>query len=105
MKQTSAPTSLAKAPDGGETSLQEGKVTDDQNTLLPVIKKRKAFQPPTSLAPDRTAAVTGVSKTRVCKSVPPPNANTAPEQAGSSAQYFSVLYTKRAANKVVGCAI
>ncbi len=101
MKIVLAPSALATAPNSDVTSGQEYKVQDDQNTLLPARTKRK-FQVPASIDIGRTAAIAGVSKRQVCKTVPPAKPDPLSEQSGVPAQYFSVLYTKRAANKVNG---
>ncbi|KAL0049394.1 hypothetical protein WJX82_001168 [Trebouxia sp. C0006] len=88
---------MAKDTDDGMTPGQANTMKSDQTDLLPVRTKRK-FACPASIAPGQTAAMTGVSKTKVCHTLPVADPKGA-EQTVSPAQYYTVLYTKRAANK------
>jgi len=99
MRRSLAPSVIAKDTDDGVTPGQANTLKADQTTLLPVRTKRK-FACPTSVAPGRTAAATGVPKAQFCHSLPIADPKGA-ERRVAAAQYYSVLYTKRAANKVV----
>lgn len=99
MRRSLAPSVMAKDTDDGVTPGQANTMKSDQTDLLPVRTKRK-FACPASIAPGQTAAMTGVSKTKVCHTLPVADPKGA-EQTVSPAQYYTVLYTKRAANKVL----
>lgn len=89
---------MAKDTDDGVTPGPANTLKADQTDLLPVRTKRK-FACPVSVAPARTAAMLGVSKAQACHTLPVTDPKGA-EQTIAAAQYYSVLYTKRAANKV-----
>lgn len=99
MRRSLAPSVKAKDTDDGVIPGQANTLKADQTNLLPVRTKRK-FACPASVAPERTAAMTGVSKAQVCHTLPVIDPKGA-EQTVAAAQYYSVLYTKRAANKVL----
>ncbi len=99
MRRSLAPSVVAKDTDDGVTPGQANPLKADQTNLLPVRTKRK-FACPASIAPGRTAAMNGVSKAKVCHTLPVADPKGA-AQTVSAAQYYTVLYTKRAANKVL----
>ena len=77
---------------------------DMSSVLLPARNKRK-FVAPASVDPGQTAPAAGGSKVQRCTTVPyaqqQQNKDTSsPSGSAASAQYFSVLYAKRATNKV-----
>lgn len=102
MRKFQAPSCQVKTDDSSADCPQIPKDRADPSTssaLLPARTKRK-FTAPALVAPTSiTAATAGIAK-QVCKSLPVIKDKPPVEQSEASAQYFSVLYTKRAANKV-----
>ena len=101
MRRSLAPSSVANTIKGSAASADAPDCQADHTAkpVLPARTKRK-FAPPASVAPARTAASIGVPKSQVCNTVPIAQDTHPSQSSEASAQYFSVLYTKRAANKV-----
>ena len=102
MAERVAPPRQVKTEDISTDTPQAPKDRTDPSTasaLLPARVKRK-FAALASVAHTfKMPVTTGIAK-QGCVPVPVDKGNSAVEQSGASAQYFSVLYTKRAANKV-----
>ena len=105
MRRSLAPSSLVGQ--GFVDASQAPERPSDQSmssVLLPARNKRK-FVAPASVDPGQTAPASGGSKVQRRTTVPftqrqQKKDTSSPSGSAASAQYFSVLYTKRATNKV-----
>lgn len=102
MKKHVAPSAQVNKEDSSADIPQAPKVRPDPSTAgapLPARTKRKFAAPAAVATTSNWSATAGIAK-QPYTSVSADKGNPPLEQSGASAQYFSVLYTKRVANKV-----
>ena len=108
MRRSHAPSILVGERSVGASQAPEEPTDQSKSSaLLPARNKRK-FVAPASVAPGQTASAAGVTRVQRCKTMPAAQqqqGKDGPSNPSASAQYFSVLYTKRATNKVCAAAL
>ena len=101
MRRSLAPSCVVSTGEISTDGAQAQKGCTDQSTGSAVLPARKRkFAAPALVATDKSVAASGVTEIQVRKIETAVKDNAPVEHSGTPAQYFSVLYTKRNANKV-----
>ena len=108
MKRCIAPSSLAGEGFTDASQAPERPTDQSKSSVLLSARHKRKFVAPASAAAGQTAPTAGVFKVQRCKTVPATLQQQTKDdssKSAASAQYFSVLYTKRATNKVCPAAL